>query len=115
MKKAICASVLMVLLVSCQVWAFDASSGTKELTASGQAVTGGCWITGLQIVTDGTNAATVTLYDGTGTSGKKIGTFWLPGALYGDRYQWTFPRRCESGIYLSLSGTGASAIIEYRK
>lgn len=114
MKRAICVTILVVLLAACHALAFDGAAA-RTMSASGQAVTGACWITGLQVVTNGSNDATITVYDGTSTSGKMIGTYYVPGALYGDRAVWTFPRRADGGIYVTVSGTGASAVIEYRK
>lgn len=114
MKRAFFA--ILLLLVMCgPVLAFEASTATSAITASGQAVTGTCWITGLQVLTNGTNDATISLYDGTGTGVNIIGTYYVPGALYGDRVVWTFPRRVTGGIYVTVTGTGASAVIEYRK
>lgn len=114
MKRAFC-TILLLLAMCSPVAAFEAAIATAPITASGQAVTGACWITGLQVLTNGTNDATITLYDGTGTGGNTIGTYYVPGALYGDRKVWTFPRRAAGGIYVTVTGTGASAVIEYRK
>lgn len=115
MKKAILATVFILLWASCHALAFDGSTATHAMTASGQAVTGPCWITAVQVVTNGSNDATITVYDGTSTSGGMIGTYYVPGALYGDRVVWTFPRRVVNGIYVNVSGTGASAVVEYRR
>ena len=114
-KKAILTTVLIMLVASSPALSFDGATATQAMTSSGQAVTGACWITGLAVVTNGTNDATITVYDGTSTSGAMIGTYYVPGALYGDRAVWTFPRRVNNGIYVNVSGTGASAVVEYRR
>jgi hypothetical protein len=92
---------------------FYPSVGSGELTSSAQVKTGKCFLSAVLVITDGTNAATVILYDNTSAAGKKLWEGVVAGATqYGGR-NWTFPVRVETGIYCSISGTGASAIVEY--
>jgi hypothetical protein len=114
MKKAIL-TALMVAFMAFPCLAFDGSTASGRLDASAQVVGGVAYLTALTVLTDGTNAATVTLYDSTAASGKIIAKLWVPGAVYSDRMTWVFPVRANVGIYASISGTGANAIVEYIK
>ena len=92
---------------------FYPSVGSGEITSSAQVYTGKCFLSSVLVITDGTNAATVIVYDNTSAAGKKLGEWVVAGATqYGGR-NWTFPVRATNGIYCSISGTGASAIVEY--
>jgi hypothetical protein len=63
--------------------------------------------------TDGTNAATVTIYDNTSAAGNILAKFVVPGtSLYGGR-NWIRPVGAKIGLYAQISGTGASCIVEY--
>lgn len=95
--------------------AFDGSAGSGQVSTSGQVVAGGAYLTAITVLTDGTNDATVILYDSTAASGKVVAKLWVPGGLYSDRMSWTYPLRVGNGIYASVSGTGASALVEYIK
>ena len=88
------------------------SSGEK--TSSAVIKAGRCFLSSVLVITDGTNPATIIIYDNaTEAAGKKLAEFLVAGATgYGGR-NWTFPIRCDNGIYCSISGTGASAIVEY--
>ena len=87
------------------------SSGTKE--ADGQVVARDAQLIGVTILTNGSADATVELHAGTDTEGKKLfhglvvgankfGAFFLPVAVY-----------APDGIYLNITGTGASCIVYY--
>ncbi len=57
--------------------------------------------------------ATAAYTSATPTTFNKLAEFGVAGAtLYGGR-NWTKPVKCQYGILLSVSGTGASAIVEY--
>jgi hypothetical protein len=92
---------------------FQTSLSSGEKTSDTTILTGAGWITGIQLITDGTNDATALLYDNTASSGKKVYEGKVVGANnYGGR-NWVFPIKVSIGIRLDISGTGASAIIEY--
>lgn len=89
------------------------AESTGELTESQLIKNGFGVLTSILIITDGTNAATAMLFDNTAGSGKKLGEWTVPGASqYGGR-NWIFAPKFGVGLYLTLSGTGASAIVEY--
>lgn len=85
------------------------SSG--ELTSSATVVTGRGILNAIQIITDGTNDATVILYDNTAASGKKLHEAVVTGANNDAFYNWDCGVRAEIGIYAAISGTGASCIV----
>ena len=88
-----------------------------EKTEAAVIKAGACQLTAILIITDGTNPATVILYNKPSATGidpaNKIWEGSVPGAsMYGGR-NWTFPVFCNAGIYATVSGTGASYIVEY--
>lgn len=84
-----------------------------ELTSSAIVHTGSCVLWSVLAITDGTNAATVIIYDNTEATGNKLAEFVVPGASqYGGR-NWIMPVGAKIGLYAAISGTGASCIVEY--
>jgi len=63
------------------------------------------------VLTDGSNDATLTIYDNTSASGTKLLEVTVPAA---DRYA-LFPLwvRANNGLYADISGTGAQYIVYY--
>jgi len=92
---------------------YGAAISTGELTADTHITTGRGMLAGVLVITDGTNPATCIIYDNTSAAGKKLWEGVVPGASqYGGR-NWTAPVRFETGLYVDLTGTGASCIVEY--
>lgn len=92
---------------------YQKSKSSGEKTESAIINSGICLLASVLVITDGTNAATVIIYDNTAASGKKIAEFVVAGTTqYGGR-NWVFPVECKTGIYCAISGTGASSIVEY--
>jgi len=86
-------------------------SGIKDANAVIFAKPG--WLWGITVRTDGTNAATATVYNNaSAASGVEAGECAIPGEdLTG--YE-ALPRVwCGNGLYLKLAGTGAKAIVYY--
>ena len=95
--------------------AYGACTSTGKLTSSQVIVRRSGMLTSCLVRTDGTNAATVTIYDNTEASGKILGEWMVQGATgYGGR---NWPEGAftpfDNGLYISISGTGAWAIVEY--
>ena len=89
------------------------SYSTGEITSSQQILTRSGNLSSILVVTDGTNPATAMLFDNISGSGKKLGEWVVPGtSQYGGR-NWVFPVQFNTGLYITISGTGASAIVEY--
>jgi len=77
-------------------------------TASALVHTGPCLWTALIIRTDGTNDATVTVYDGTSDSGDEVAEFKVKGDELSGGVVWgKLSIEMEDGIYMTLAGTGA--------
>ena len=85
------------------------SSG--EQTSSAILVTGRALLSGVLVITDGTNDATVILYDNTAASGTKVFEAVVAGANDAELFSFNKDVFCENGLYLSISGTGASCIV----
>ncbi len=91
---------------------YSASKTSGELTADGQVFTGPGRLASVLIITDGTNDATVFLYDNTSAAGTKLWEGKVKGAdNYGGR-NWVFPVLFTNGVYLDIEGTDASCICE---
>lgn len=109
---------MIVVFVFCMTGLAFADSYTMatssgEKTEDTQIMTGLGALTAVQLITDGTNAATVVCYDGTSGSGKKIGEYKVDGAVYYRGWAWIWPVSIETGIWCDVTGTGASFIVEY--
>lgn len=81
-----------------------------EFTADGQVWTGAGRLTAVQVITDGTNNATAILYDNTAASGVKVFEGGCVGANLSELYDLDGVR-FKNGLYLDISGTGASVIV----
>lgn len=89
------------------------AKSSYELSESSLVYSGSCVLWSVVILTDGTNAATVTIYDNTSGSGNKLAEFVVPGAnRYGGR-NWIRPVGAKVGIYAAISGIGAKCFVEY--
>ena len=75
--------------------------------------TGRGLLNSLQIITDGTNAGTVTVYDNTAGSGKIIAVLTCAGAALSDSFVPTFAIRTDIGLTFVVSGTAAVAYASY--
>ena len=94
----------------------QAAESSGEKTADAVIFAAPCILTAIEIIGDGTNDCQAMLYDNaSAASGTKVYEGKVEGtalAHYGGR-NWTVPIRCYNGLYLDLTGTGASAIVEY--
>jgi len=114
MKKLLSAILGIFLFASIALGATWYSISSNEQTASANIYASACYVAGLHIMTDGTNDAVVMMYDSaTTTTTHKIIEFTVVGAdNYGGKV-WRWPVKVEHGIYVTVSGTGASYIVEY--
>lgn len=73
------------------------------------------YLTGCLIVTNGTNDADIIVYDNATTASGTI--LWqgkVAGASNFGGATWEIPVRYNNGIYVNVTGTGATYIIYYR-
>ena len=87
------------------------SSG--EITASENTNNGVALLGGVQILTDGTNPATVIIYDAITATGTKLYEAVVAGANNTQFDSFNVPIKASTGLYVSLSGTGATVIVYY--
>lgn len=80
---------------------------TDSLVASALVFDGKNQLRGISVNTDGTNAATVIVYDNTTAAGKILMKVAVPGASLHGGFSLDNPARAENGLYVSIAGTGA--------
>ena len=90
---------------------------TTKCTSSEAVHTGPCWLYDMLIGTDGVNDPTITVYDGTDTSGEeKIPTNTYDAALLGlNGVIFHAKRKCSKGIYVEISCAGAVEVVIGRR
>ncbi len=90
------------------------SISSDELTADATIYDGYTLLAAVLVITDGTNDATVILYDNTAASGTMVFEAVVAGANDAELFNFTHPVKCSTGLHLDISGTGASCIV-YRR
>lgn len=75
--------------------------------------TGKCTLNSIQVVTDGTNTATVTVYDNTAASGTIVALVKILGANLFGGCDFSNALKCENGITVVVAGTGATAYVGF--
>lgn len=109
-------AILAVLLIAFPAFAAPIggcnSSGLKTSDAAVLASPG--WFCGVEIVTDGTNAATVIVYDNaSAASGTVLFKGTVAGASNFGGATYDIPVRAPNGIYVDVTGTNAAYIIYF--
>jgi len=89
------------------------SKSTGVLNADTLISTGRNRINALTVLTDGTNLATVDLYDNTAGSGTIAVKGMCLGASRINHFVFENPVMVENGIYADVTGTGATFIVFY--
>jgi len=88
---------------------------TGAITASGTVTSDEVEFCGILVRTDGTNAATVILYDhSTGATGHKLVDLTVNGSDNYGGFAPPFTIPLPKGAYISITGTGAWAIVYFR-
>lgn len=91
----------------------DTSKSTGSLSADTLIATGTALLCGVNLVTDGTNAATLVIYDNTSAAGTALVTVKIKGADLSKEILFTFPVKAKNGLYADITGTGASFSVFY--
>ena len=112
--KKLFVTLLIVLFLVTPALGFQGAKSSGEKTSDTAIMAGPGYITAVYVITDGSNNAKVILYDNASAAS---GTVMLEMTVvasdnYGGR-SWVFPAEFFKGIYVDVSGTGASYIIEY--
>lgn len=91
-------------------WAMTSGQQTADAAVSSS----GCYLSAIQIETDGSNNVTVLLYDNaSAASGTVVADITVvAGDYYGGRV-WIHPIRCYNGIYADVTGTNGTYFVEY--
>lgn len=93
---------------------YATSTGSIVQASAGQTVALECAITDIQLISDGTNAATLKVYDGTSASGVLIASLSIPATtLPAVVVPFNIPVTCNKGIFTVCTGSGASFVIHY--
>lgn len=91
-----------------------ASSRSSGLQTTDQLIyTGKNRINAITIIADGTNAATVVVYDNTAASGTVVAKGFVKATNDMNHIIFENPVVCENGIYADVTGTGAGYIVYY--
>ena len=114
MKKLIIATLITLMLAGSSFGGQTAIS-SGEQTADAAIYSGSADITAIQVCTDGINDGKVIIYDNTTDSGKVVFEATVTGAShYGGRV-FVPPIEVSNGIYVDVTGTGASYFVEYAR
>lgn len=93
---------------------FATSTGAIAVTAGTQSVVMESAVTDVQLVSNGTAAASMQVYDGTSTSGVLVANLTVPASTTQGTFQpFNIPVKCNKGIFVVVTGTGAQGIVHY--
>ena len=105
---------VMMMILPCLLLAQNPSKGSGLRTSSDSVILGTLQLSQL-VVIPGTADAVVTLYDSATAAGDVV-TTWTCSHLHVEPciQDWPYPgRTIKNGIYVSISGTGSSYIVEW--
>lgn len=92
---------------------------TYELTSDTQIVIGQGFITAFTVMTDGANDAEVLIYDvadsGDAAAGNKLAEWFVTAANRVGGRDFNNSVKFVNGMWIDINGTGASAIVEWKK
>jgi hypothetical protein len=116
MKYARILMILFSLALLCSPAMAETAINTGELTTSTVVCTGPCVITALFVHADGSNEATVTLYDSaTASESNKIHAWHVKAGDKDSGYILPIGRKTRNGLYCVPSGTGASYDLDVQR
>lgn len=75
--------------------------------------TGHNYLDSIQILTDGANPGTVTVYDNTAASGKIVAVLSVPAANLSGSVVFDRALRADIGLTVVVAGTGAQGFVGY--
>lgn len=90
------------------------STGAIATTTGVQSVTLECAVTDVQLVSNGTAASSMQVYDGTSASGVLVANLTVPASTTQGTFQpFNIPVKCNKGVFVVVTGTGAQGIVHY--
>lgn len=115
MKRLLIFVLLFILLLPVVGFpqARQASTGSGLKTSDALIRTGSGYLSGILIITNGSNDASVVVYDNTSASGTKLFQGTVSAASNFGGATWEIPIRFQTGLYIDVTGTGASYITYY--
>lgn len=92
------------------------SQSSGLLTADGAISATSCYLTSIMVGADGTNAATVILYDNaSAASGTVVAKIIVDAGATAETMTFDSPVQCNNGLYLDIGGTGAEVVVHFSK
>lgn len=113
---------LLIALMICLIWpamvlaepsvgSQSISSGVSTtVTSTGIVYNGPCWLTGMTLITDGTNDSGLVALDSGVTKAYMVTD---ATTMTANRWDFSHPVRIENNLRMWVYGTNASAILEY--
>lgn len=93
---------------------YATSTGSVAIGSVGQTISLECAITAVELISNGTNAANLQVYDGTSASGVLVADIHIPASTAAPTVlTFNTPVYCNLGAFTAGSGTGATFIIHY--
>lgn len=90
------------------------SSGLISTTAATVITTGKAILSGITVITDNTNTATVTVYDNaSAASGTVLAKVTATSTTGANSIAFVTPVMAENGLVISVTGTGSTGIVYY--
>lgn len=89
------------------------ASGALAAGSTTTLSTGKGTVNSIQLTADGTNAATVTIYDATSAAGKVVAVLSIPATGVYNAVVFVNALRCDDGVTVVVAGTGATAYVGY--
>jgi hypothetical protein len=102
---------LLLPLTSVNAGGFESCLSTGAADEDGVVRTGRGYLCGVVLTTNGQANATIALYDNTSDDGKVVLSFTVVGADYYGGVTFPNPVRFIKGLFLDISGTGATAYV----
>jgi len=111
----IMATLCLAIMLAVPVFALDyrGAKCSGEQTSDQKIYGANCLLTGVLIITDGTNSAKVVVKDSTTATGTVVAEFTVAGSSYFGGGTWEVPVEMHSGIYCDVTGTGASYVVYF--
>jgi hypothetical protein len=112
MKRLFVAILMVLFVLSVPANAFEPgewATNSGQKTADTKILTGAGYLYGIMVVTDGTNAVTVDVYDNTAGSGTLAVPSWTVTTSATDRAQFlplNIPVGVDNGIYVDITTAG---------
>lgn len=115
MKKFWVISLLILCMVIPSMVFAQGRNTTDRLVADTLICSGNCILYGILIETDGTNNATLIIYDNTSAAGKDVRKMIVKGANYYGGFELPAGLICGNGIYADVAGIGAAFWVTFGK